>query len=436
MLFPKNEKFLYLREQWGKGNYFLNLHKELRLARTVYGFALDGLEANSGFCSISDFNVISGGAIQRKRQLSPRHILDNLLKSKLVKKDSLCDDLITIYSNYSSRKSGYLDYKIQQIKKELILKGFQLWARNLCFVSYNRVAIRLNDVEPKFSGFHWHCTGPSYISPFINGEGYHGFFVGDVLCQNEVQAIHMQYFLRKIQMIKCTKSWPFIPVLIAEKFAQDAFKIGKQYGIIMATVENLFGKTIFLALLELTRTWKKMATKVTQNPEEIEKLFKKLSAINGADLNLPGALFELIVAHIVRTDGCEIEMGKMYRDGEKKTEVDVYKKEGNEIFFYECKGMKVTKAFNKKDAEKWIKNINLIYNLINEHDRRNHRLIFELWITGDFRAGVKEYIKEQPISQDVKLVLNNGQKVREIARKKQNKSISNMLNQHFFNKPR
>jgi hypothetical protein len=51
------------------------------------------------------------------------------------------------------------------------------------------------------------------------------------------------------------------------------------------------------------------------NPDKIKNLFSRLSAIEGAAGNLRGALFELLVGHLVRSiEGGSIDIGVLVQD--------------------------------------------------------------------------------------------------------------------------
>jgi len=79
---------------------------------------------------------------------------------------------------------------------------------------------------------------------------------------------------------------PFLAMLIAEHFSQEAFSALKQNGIVATQPSALFGQTVGRALRTLLSTLSNAAAAAAANPEVVSILFKDLSSIEGAAGNL------------------------------------------------------------------------------------------------------------------------------------------------------
>ncbi|MCE7887026.1 MAG: hypothetical protein DYH13_05930 [Alphaproteobacteria bacterium PRO2] len=76
------------------------------------------------------------------------------------------------------------------------------------------------------------------------------------------------------------------------------------------TPATLFGEDVAKALADLMDTLTNAAAVAASSPDQLEKLFQKLSGIEGSAGNLRGALFELLVGHMVRQlEGGSIDIG-------------------------------------------------------------------------------------------------------------------------------
>src|SRR5690606_3858937 len=96
-----------------------------------------------------------------------------------------------------------------------------------------------------------------------------------------------------------------MPMLVADAFTQEAFDHAKSSGVLAVTLENAFGRGFAKALLDLIKLLTDMGNTAAVNPAHLEKVFSRLSRIEGAAGNLRGPLFELTIASLVK----EVEGG-------------------------------------------------------------------------------------------------------------------------------
>ena len=106
------------------------------------------------------------------------------------------------------------------------------------------------------------------------------------------------------------------------------------------------------------RTLAHAAAVAANDPKRLEELFTRLGSIEGAAGNLRGALFELIVGHMVRAiEGGSIDVGEIVRDVEsnQSREIDVRLVKERKVTVYECKGYQPGSVVHRQEIEQWLK---------------------------------------------------------------------------------
>jgi len=123
-------------------------------------------------------------------------------------------------------------------------------------------------------------------------------------------------------------------------------------------------------------------------PEKLNELFDKLGKLEGATSHLRGALFEFLIAEVIRATShpASIELNKMIKTiDSRQAEIDVFAPQvvGNELIFAECKGLNPNTTLQDEEVDKWLdKRITVIRQYCLENSEwRNKRLIFQLWTT-------------------------------------------------------
>ena len=134
---------------------------------------------------------------------------------------------------------------------------------------------------------------------------------------------------------------PFIPLLISAALTPEALRVCRSKGIIATRPATLFGDDVARALGDLLQTPSNAAAAAAASPERLENIFNRLMSIEGAAGNLRGALFELIVGHLVKElVGGSIDIGLIVTDPKTggSAEIDVRLVKQRQIAIYECKG--------------------------------------------------------------------------------------------------
>ena len=445
-LLPRSEAFLYHQDH-RKSEWFWDcLLRDLRESGSIHGVAIDGLLARGGQAQLTSFNVVAGSPEAQKKQIPLSRVLENLKRAGIVDVvDAGQTGQCVRASPHVFPTPGANQFRARTVAEDVLMDGLREWVRNLGLASYNAIEIRNAERAPKFSTFHWDLSGPSYLLP-LTSSGRKGpkpgFFVADVFCNGTLNLADIQYFLRKVKMTRAFKQVvPFLPVLLADRFTNEALRAGKQAGVMMATTRNLFGETVAQALVALIDVLSRAAAVAAGNPDRVVELFRDLKAIEGAAGNLRGALFEMIVGYLVREiDGNSIDIGEVVRDpmSGKLAEIDVRRiKERQECWFYECRARQPTARVSADEITKWIERLGRIH----RHHRAEKRFQgcdfgFEIWTTGMFDDDALKLLKrERSRRKRVTVDWKDGPQVREYARRASCNAILDMLDEHYFKHP-
>ncbi len=445
-LLPKNEAFLYHEDDRNSDRFWRGLVRDLRESGSIYGLALDGLMARGGLAQRPSFNVICGAPEAQKKQVPMSGVLDNLVSAGLAERFEVGEmgECVSLHRGVFGIP-GFSEFRARTVAEDVLMDGLREWARKLGLASYNAIKIRGSEGAPKFSTFHWDICGPSYLLPLMSGAGDDrkpGFFVADVFCGSTLNVPHIQYFLRKVRMLKAMRRVvPFMPVLLADGYTKEALRAGRAAGVLMATTRNLFGDTIADALNSLIDTLTRAAAVAATNPDRVIGLLTDLKAIEGAAGNLRGALFEMIVGYLVReVEGNSIDIGEIVYDPKtgKSAEIDVRRiKERQECWFYECRGRQPDNRISAGEVTKWLEMVNRIWRYHRAEDRfQGCNFGFELWTTGEFDSDALQLLAAEKAKRP-RITLNwrNGPEVRQYAKKASRKPILDTLDQHYFKHP-
>ena len=445
-LLPKSEAFLYHEGDRNSERYWDGLLRDLRETGSIHGLAIDGLLARGGQAQRTSFDVVAGAPEAQRKQVPSSRVLDNLKSAGLV-------DLVEageMGQCVRARPDVFetpdtSEFRARTVAEDVLMDGLREWARKLGLASYNAIDIRNDERAAKFSTFHWDLSGPSYLLPLVSPgrDGLKpGFFVADVFCSGTLGLPHIQYFLRKVRMTKAMhRVVPFLPVLLADHFTNEALRAGKQAGIMMATTCNLFGDTIAHALTSLIDILSRAAAVAAANPERVVELLKDLRSIEGAAGNLRGALFEMIVGYLVREiDGNSIDIGEVIRDPNsgKSAEIDVRRiKENQECWFYECRARQPAARIGVDEVAIWIEKIGRIHRYHRSEDRfQGCQFGFELWTTGLFdNDALKLLERTKAQRRRIRIAWKDGTQVRDYAKRASRKAILDTLDEHYFKHP-
>ncbi|MCA6116564.1 hypothetical protein J6524_16905 [Bradyrhizobium sp. WSM 1738] len=329
--------------------------------------------------------------------------------------------------------------------EKMLLLALRDWARRLGLASYGKIEIR-GDGErlPKFGNFHWDLCGPSYMVPIArrqkDGRPRPGFLVADVITGAAVTEQAVAAFVRKFTLSAYLKNLPaFLPVLMADGYTQEAFNLGRSHGLMLATPKNLFGRDVAVGLAMLLETMSKAAAIAVARPEVIGELFDKLGSIEGADRNLRGSLFELVVGHVVQARfGGSIDINHLVRYDTFRAEIDVRRVVSGEVWIYECKGYQPDHLIDAPEVEEWLsRQVPGLYKATKGEERFNSSQVhFEFWTSGGFTdAAIATLEAAQAATKRYAIGWKSGKEVRAELARLSSSGITAMFDQHFLKHP-
>jgi hypothetical protein len=395
ILFPHRARFVYFESDYGSPHFWDALTRQLLANSVSYGGGLAALLARGGAMPVAHFAIACGAPVAQKGHLSPAAILDRLQVAKLVQTVDVpgigtCVEL--------SHQSAAESYELARMRarlhtEQILLSATKDWARNLGLVSYNKVSLRdESEHQPKVGTFHWDMAAPSYLGPLAKwaggGKPKPGFLVCDVLLGVNIAAHELQPFINKCKTLRSlTKVGPCLQIFVADGYAPEAYALAKKEGVVPATTTTLFGVEVAKALRELAELLREVYPQAGTF-EKVDAVFAQLSHIEGAANNLRGALFEYLVAEIVRCTSAHstIRMNEVLRDDTgRAAEVDVIVDLNNQsIRFIECKGYRSGGTVPDDMVERWLNDrIPLLRRAADLNPLwRKCRFEFEFWTSG------------------------------------------------------
>ncbi|MEN8170580.1 MAG: hypothetical protein ABFS08_10195 [Pseudomonadota bacterium] len=446
--FPRNARFAYLQTDYASPSFWDALTRDLLKHTISYGGGLAALLARGGVMPVAHFAIACGAPIAQKGHLSPATILDRLKTAGLVQTFEVpgigeCVEL--------SQKAAAQSYELAEMRarlrtEEILLCAIKDWARNLGLVSYHKVALRDEDGrQPKVGTFNWDLSAPSYLGPlrqWASDKPSPGFVVCDVLLGVNVSAKELQPFINKCKTLRSLKRvGRCLQFFVADGYEPDALFLAKSEGIIPATTSNLFGLEVAKALRELTDLLSNVYP-YAETIEMVDEVFVRLSHIEGAATNLRGALFEYLVAEVVRcrSPHSSIQLNEILRDEQgRPAEVDVLVHHINQsVRFIECKGYKPTGTVPDEMVKRWLDDrIPLIRKAAEKEPFwRKCKHEFEFWTTGELSTKARAMIEvASNKSRKYKITVVDRVELTRQVKATSNPALKRTLQEHFLDHP-
>lgn len=445
--FARRAKFLYATAQYGSDKFWARLAEALEEGNGAYARVIRALRARGGLLPLTHLTSaagISSGA----RQISFERIWQDLVDTGLfqtievpglgecfafAKKDASLDELLP-------------DIRARLIAETVLLQSVQEWAAKLGLGSFGSFKLRTSQqgTAPTVSVFQWDLTAPSYISALAtwnSGRPNPGFMVLDALLKEQVELNDLLPFIYKCKTLRQVRNVRTLQFFVAHRYTPEALDAIRREGIVPATTESLFGTDVARALMELSGTLAQAATQ-TIDAEKFSHLFDKLGKVEGAAGTLRGALFEFVVADVMRrtVGGANILMNKIYRkDGKDVAEVDVrVHVPDQEVRFIECKGLLPGRQLPDSEIEAWLtKRIPSVRSQTLENSEfKNIKLTFELWLTGELSPEAQRRVSTAQAAVDPERYTIKVLLARDIEESvKKFPDLRKVVKQHFLEHP-
>lgn len=415
LVLPRGAQLLYLESQYGSPKFWDRLAEALMEGNGAYARTIRALIARGGIIPASHF-AAAAGTSSGQRQIPGDEVIKRLVDADLLQ--------IVEMPGFGpcvafARGEPYLDDRFPEVRARLIaervlLQSVQEWAAKLGLGSYHSFKLRGSEADsaPAVGQFIWDLSAPSFLGPLANwsdpGKPKPGFLVVDVLLTEVVNVGDISPFLYKCASLRQLRSvGRCMQFFVANRYSQDALNQIRRAGIVPATPEVLFGTEVAKALLTLLQTLSEAANKAI-DPLLFSELFERLGKAEGAAGTLRGALFEFVVAEVIRQTEppADITMNRIYREGGKDVaEVDVMLILKNRyVRFIECKGILPGNLLSDAEVEKWLnKRIPVVLSQTRKDNVLSKlELRFELWVTGELTSEAKGMIADAQARAELK----------------------------------
>jgi hypothetical protein len=405
--FPNREKFLFLETQFNRPEYYERLIDALYSTRSCYGRALMGLHVRGGSIPKSHFPIVSGSPVSRAKG-QPQHsfVVDRLQKLKLITISDGAEGIVSLTGAFPNRARQ----QAIAIVENIVLANLKSYLVKVGWTSSNVVSVRDHQVAPTFGQFAWDLVGPCYLEGLRSYQQQtfkHGFVFGDILLDREIGDDELWPFFAKWDVLNGQRRpTRFQPFFVGEPFKPDTLMKLRKRGCMIVMPSVFFGEATARNLKELIQTIAHAASAVASEPGKVFELIRKVSKIEGAALNLRGILLEMIVAHLFKQDGYDIEIRQRVSDAEgREAEIDVRAKKPAEWIGCECKGKAPGMLVDVAEINEWIETA---LKRIKEHLKRSNALPetrrFLFYASTDYTpearalvARIEESHKRQPI---------------------------------------
>lgn len=453
IVFPHKARFIYFKADFESEKYWKALTKRLAEKSPTYGLAMKSLMQRNGMMPLKHFYISCGSPVSQKGHVNILRIFNNLLKVKVItqfydSKLGECIKLTNISGPEEYRK--ILNMRARIFVEDILCEHIRHWIKSINLSSYNKITLRTDDELPKVGTYYWDLAGPSYLYPLRkklkNGDVNPGFVICDILLNIEIDSNGVLPFINKYKTVNSLKNInSSLYFIVANKFSLEALRIIKSKGIIPATPENLFGKEIAKNLKELFNLLLRITQKVANNDDidKIYKLLNQLGKIEGAALNLRGALFPFLIAELFRSYGFSVEkFGHNIKDDNSKiiAEVDLIISKGTqEIVYIECKGNDPGSCVNDNDVNKWLHKLQIWRNdYLNHSEWNKMNFRVEFWATGIFSETAQQILttRKKECNRD-KWIIDyfDNNSIAQQAKAANNPTLFATLKEHFLRHP-
>lgn len=442
---PKREAFLYISRDYNSRVFWERLLAAHTASQSVYAHTYHAICAYRGAIPSYMLAKVSGSPVKLSKHVPVALLENRMVKGELLRREHdevLGDCLVShVYLHEGIRETK--EVRNQILVEDILIKGAADWLRKNGLASFHKVKTRHPGEMPDFCHHHWDITAPSYLRPLSvveGGETANGFVVADVIF-GEVTEAAIAGFLGKVNRCRNLRNTrPFLAILMVESFDPGAQRLAKHAGVLLTTVNNFLGSDIAELMSSLLHTLNRAAAVAAANPEKIEKLFRGLQRIEGAAINIRGAMFEMLVGHVVlKTQNVStIDLNKKVSADGQKAEIDVVGfRHESEIKCYECKGYEVRRLIDAELITHWLEKVQLMRRFFSSTEVfRNRKLTFAYWTSSDFTpeaTALLEQFKEK--NSRISIEWKNGEQIVDVAREDNLTSIVTVLHEHYAKHP-
>lgn len=450
--FARDARFVYLQSDYASKRYWRNLYETILAAKGPYARALGAVLARNAV-PLEHFRAACGAPIAQRKQISADTLLTRLISAGVLEIIDLpgIGKTVTTKQTADIYRSGpdqlAAQTRARLIAEKALLDSVREWAKRLAFASYNKLVTReaMDQPLPRVGPFAWDMTGPSYLTAtatWKDGEIRPGWLVCDVVLHHRVNLETAQPFLHKVRSIQALRRiGRTMFIFVAERYDEAAFAALRSEGVVPATLKSLFGKEAAEAFIELVKLLSDAGLGYL-DAETLESAVNALSNLDGALGNMRGALFEFVVAELVRKHSpAQVQLNRTCEGDDGKAEVDVWEvKDGVVARFIECKGMEPGGRVDDQEIEKWLNTrIRRIRHHLEHHIRWKGPIPkFELWTSGVLSSDSLEVLAntKRANARKFELKVMGPEEIRAVARSVGDRPLLALLENHFLPRPK
>lgn len=442
---PKREGFLYLASHYNNLTFWERLMTAHTEAHSVYAHTFHALKSYRGAIPSYLLAKVSGSPVRLSKHVPVAVLEARMVSGGMLRRESDGDlgEYLISYIPIMRVINTTAQVRNQLLVEDILIKGVSEWLRKNGLASFHKIKVRDKNGMPDFSHHHWDITAPSYLRPLAiarEGDTANGFVVADIIF-GKVTELGIRGFLGKVNRCRNLKNTrPFLAILVADSFDPGAQKLAQHAGVMITTVKNFLGVDIADLMNSLLNTLNRAAAVAAANPDKINQLFRGLQRIEGAAINIRGAMFEMLVGHMVlKTQNVStIDLNKKISVDADKAEIDVIGlRNESEIKCYECKGYEVARLIDGPMIERWIKQVQIIRRYFQSVEvYRERKLTFAYWTASDFTDEAISLMRQfQERNRRLNIEWKNCQQILAVAREEKLTSIVGVLNEHYARHP-
>jgi hypothetical protein len=325
--------------------------------------------------------------------------------------------------------------------EDILLSAIRSWLIKIGWSSTNVLKVRGEQCVPEFGQFAWDIVGPTYlagITTFNKGSLINGFIVGDIIMDRTLSPDDLRPFFAKWDILQAQKRKArFQPMIVADSFTQDSLKLLRKRGALVALPSVLLGDEMAKDLRQLVNTIENAAAALTKDPRSVFDLIARVSKVEGAALNLRGVVIEMIIAHLYKLKGYDIDIRQIVSgEDQQLAEIDVKAKNRQEVICSECKGKAPHVLVDAPEIKEWLdKSLPRIKFWLKQSTTLPVKRRFEFYSSTDYTEAAMELIKKTEAShkkQSIKFFAGN-QIVEKLQEQNEN-TLVNIFREQFLQK--
>ena len=209
----------------------------------------------------------------------------------------------------------------------------------------------------------------------------------------------------------------------------------RKRGAMIAIPSVLFGEEMANDLKELRSILENTAAAIASDSTKVFEIFNRLAKLEGAAGNLRGVVIEMLIAHLYKRDGYDIDIRKKVRGNDSiPAEIDVKACTKSETVCCECKGVGPRVLVDVAEINDWLdRSLPRIKQWISQRETRPPVSRFEFYASTDYTIRARELItnvEAMHVKQPIKFF--NGQDIMDKLRARNESSLLDIFREQFL----